>query len=975
MLVCPACRHENREGAKFCDECGATLVGGPVERRAVVSVLFCDVVGSTALGESSDAETVRGLLARYFERMSGIVVSHGGSVEKFIGDAVVAVFGVPVVHEDDALRACRAAVEMRDAFAGLGVEGRIGVCTGEVVTGTKERLATGDALNVAARLQGAAAPGEVLIAETTFGLAGGTVDVEPVEPLVLKGKAEPVAAFRLLAAGRLAERRHEALFVGREHELAVLSDAWRLAIAEQRCVLVTVVGEAGIGKSRLVAEAVDSIGARVVRGRCLPYGAGITYWPVVEVVKQLDAMPSDPAAAAAIRSLLGESEAGTSADEIGWAFRKLLEEQSPLVVVFDDIQWGEPTFVDLVEQVTQRSRGAPLLVLCMARPELLDQRPSWPVTVRLEPLGGEDATLLVGEGVSPEHRSRIVAAAAGNPLFIGEMLAMTREAGADVAVPPTLQALLAARLDQLEPAERHVLERAAVEGEVFHRGAVQSLAPEEPHVEPLLEALVRRRLIHPATAQFTGEEAFRFHHLLLRDTAYGALWKATRAQLHERFAAWLDERDEELVEHDEILGFHLEHAARYKQELGQPDPVLAERAGERLAAAGVGALSRHDMQAAEHLLERALALIRPTRLDVPLELRYARALSYRDMAEAVVVAEAAAESAHGAGDSAGELHARLAAASHRVAFDADPRTDELEQLALRALSVSEQTGDREGLARVWSVLFQVAARRGLYGEAARAAEQSLRYGGAGAPSGLAYALVHGPRPADEALRTVDSHLPEHPQPWPVLCRALLLAMLERFDEATATAHEAAARADDLFGDNRAQCMLGELAVIMGDHERAATHLRRYCDTAEAKNRRGVLASYAPMLGRSLCKLGRYESAEPLAQLGRKIAAAADAEAQALWRQVQALVDSSRGHHAQAEKLAREAVAAIERTDSLGGPADALVDLAEVLHAAGRTGEAEAVLSQALERYERKHDRARATQTRRRLAGLVGTAAH
>ena len=331
-------------------------------------------------------------------------------------------------------------------------------------------------------------------------------------------------------------------------------------MAEQRCELVTVVGDPGIGKSRLAAEALASIEARVVRGRCLPYGAGITYWPVVEIVKQLDVLPTDPAAAAAIRSLLGESDAGTSAEEIGWAFRKLLEEQAPLVVVFDDIQWGEETFLDLIEHVALLSSGAPLLLLCMARPELLDSRPTWPVTIRLEPLDGNDAATLIGTDVPEELRARIAAAAAGNPLFISEMLAMTQEAGDDVEVPASLKALLAARLDQLDPAERRVLECGSVEGEVFHRGAVQALTPEETQVTPRLAALVRRELIRSDRPQFAGEDGFRFRHLLIRDTAYDALPKTTRAELHQRFADWLDEHGRELVERDEIVGYHLEQA-------------------------------------------------------------------------------------------------------------------------------------------------------------------------------------------------------------------------------------------------------------------------------------------------------------------------------------------------------------------------------------------------------------------------------
>ena len=352
MRICSAYGDENGNRAKVCEEC-VPLGAAPSarEQRKTVNVLFCDVTGSTVLGESTDPEALRLLLARYFERMKGIVESHGGTVEKFIGDAVMAVFGVPRVHEDDALRAVRAALEMRDALPELGVQARIGIDTGKVVTGTEERLATGDAVNVAARLEQAAEPGEILIGEATLALVREAVQVEAFEPLELKGKAEPVPAYRLVARAEAPERRHESLFVGRAGELETLRQAWQQACDEQQCRLVTVVGDAGVGKSRLTAEFLAGVEAPAVRGRCLPYGEGITYWPVVEVLKQLDAVPSDPAAAAALRSLLGGSEAAASAEEIAWAFRKLLEEQAPLVCLFDDIQWGEKTFLDLVEHV------------------------------------------------------------------------------------------------------------------------------------------------------------------------------------------------------------------------------------------------------------------------------------------------------------------------------------------------------------------------------------------------------------------------------------------------------------------------------------------------------------------------------------------------------------------------------------------------------------------------------------------------
>src|SRR5439155_17852986 len=261
---------------------------------------------------------------------------------------------------------------------------------GEVVTGTAERLVTGDAVNVAARLEQAAAPGVILIGGETHRLVRDAVEAEPVEPLALKGKAEPVPAFRLASVGAEPERSHASRFVGRERELGSLVEAWERAVSGGRCELVTVVGEPGVGKARLVAEALEEIDARVVRCRCLPYGEGMTYWPVVEVVKQMAALPSDPAAAAALRSLLGETEQATSADQIAWAFRKLVEEQAPLVVCLDDIQWGEETFLDLVEATALLTAGAPILLLCMARPELLERRPGWPGVMRLEPLTADE---------------------------------------------------------------------------------------------------------------------------------------------------------------------------------------------------------------------------------------------------------------------------------------------------------------------------------------------------------------------------------------------------------------------------------------------------------------------------------------------------------------------------------------------------------------------------------------------------------
>ena len=613
MSICSSCGLANPKAARFCNACGASLASQEElrEQRKTVTVLFCDVTGSTALGESTDAEALRAVLARYFERMKAIVESHGGSVEKFVGDAVMAVFGVPVVHENDALRAVRAAVAMRAALPELGVQARIGVNTGEVVTGTAERLVTGDAVNVAARLEQAAAPGEILIGDETVRLVREAVEIEAVEPLAVKGKAEPVLAHRLLSVHEPPGRRLEAPMVGRERELAHVRAAFAEAVATKSCRLFTVVGEAGVGKSRLVREFLPGGETTMAVGRCLPYGEGITYAPVVEVLKQLAVRPSEPAAAAAIGSLLGESDAGASAEEIAWAFRKTVEHAAaarPLVCVFDDIQWGEETFLELVEHVALLSAGAPILLLCMARLELTERRPTWPVALRLEPLPDEAIAQLMPETIKGDLQDRIARAAGGNPLFVEEMVAVAVQSGGDVAVPASLRAVLAARLDQLPSAERSVLECAAVEGEVFHRGAVQALTPDADNATPRLAALVRKGLISPHPAQLRGEDGFRFRHLLLRDAAYEAITKTSRAELHERFAIWLEQRPTKPVELSELAGYHLEQAFRFRCELGDPDEILGSRAAEALAVAGSRALARGDAPAAVVLLQRVRGL-------------------------------------------------------------------------------------------------------------------------------------------------------------------------------------------------------------------------------------------------------------------------------------------------------------------------------------------------------------------------------
>ena len=992
MLICTSCGHENGEGAKFCEECGLTLSSvavavGAHEQRKTVTVLFCDLTGSTALGETLDPERLRALLARYFEGMQVIVERHGGSVEKFIGDAVMAVFGVPVLHEDDALRAVRAAVEMRDALPQLGLQGRIGVMTGEVVAGTEERLATGDAVNVAARLEQAAQPGEVLVGEPTLALVRDAADVEPIEPLELKGKARPVPAYRLLRVRDAPERRHGELFVGRERELGILGEAWERVRSEQRCELVTVVGDAGVGKSRLAAEALSPVDATVVRGRCLPYGEGITYWPVVEVLKQLDLRPAEEAAAAAIRSLLGETEAATTAEEIAWGFRKTLEQAAagqPLVVVFDDIQWGEQTFLDLIEHIVLLSSGASILVFCIARPDLTERRPTWPVTLRLEPLGDEDVDELIPQRIPGELREKIAHAAGGNPLFIEEMLAMAGEAEGEIVVPPTLRALLAARLDQLDTAERSVLERGAVEGEVFHRGAVQALTSNEIQVTPRLAALVRRALIRSDTTQLQGEDAFCFRHLLIRDAAYDALPKATRADLHQRFAAWLEEHGAELVELDEILAYHLEQTYTYRAELGVPDDALAAAARRRLTAAGRRAHRRADYDAAVSLLTRAATLIPPGELDLVLEITLEEALYWNGSGDdAIRRVEDLAERAAAVGDRVAELCALIK--KDTVRLHIKPKgagaAESLAALIEGALLVFDAAGDHFALYVAYNSMAWVEDHH-LRGDAAlEAAERALahaRQAGHLPPQSMASRAggrFFGTTPVSELLAWLDE--PDQRtgrDHWLSAFRAGALAMLGRFAEARAilaeTRNDLAEQGAklELAMITGGQCV--DLELWAGDAAAAAEFGTEACRQLEELGNRFFLSTTTAQVARALYELDRLDEADAWATRSIQLSASDDAWTQMLSRQARAKVLARRGDNAEAVRLAREAVAIGAKTDHLNAQGDANADLAEVLMLSGKADEAAAALEQALDRYERKGNLVMARRMRDRLATAV-----
>ncbi len=608
MLACRECGRENPDGSRFCGSCGSPLAGEGGEVRKTVTVLFSDVTGSTSLGERLDSESLRRVMSRYFDVARTVLKRHGGTVEKFIGDAVMAVFGVPDVHEDDALRATRAALELRAAVAALGdelerswgarLQIRTGVNTGDVVAGdpaTGQSFVSGDPVNVAARLEQAAQPDEILLGAPTLALVRDAVRAEPVEPLSLKGKSEPVPAYRLLEVlpGAPAHaRRLDSPMLGRDAELAAVVGAFERAERGPGCELVTVLGVAGVGKSRLIREVSSRLAdrARIFEGRCLPYGDGITFWPLAEIVKQAagieDTDRPDQAVAKIdevltareveqasliterVGAAIGLSDAHGAIQETFWAFRRLLEtlaSDRPLLAVIDDIHWAEPTLLDLLEYVAGFSRGHPLLILCTARPELREEHPEWGRTgtqIALHPLGSAESeeliqNLLGRTRLPAEVRARVVEAAEGNPLFVEEMLRMLiddgflrREDGrwvpvvdlSRVSTPGTIQALIAARLDRLEEDERELIQRASVVGRVFYWGAVTELSPQEVRgkVGGNLQTLVRKELILPEPSPFAGDDAFRFSHILVHDTAYGSTPKRTRADLHERTASWLE---------------------------------------------------------------------------------------------------------------------------------------------------------------------------------------------------------------------------------------------------------------------------------------------------------------------------------------------------------------------------------------------------------------------------------------------------
>jgi DNA-binding SARP family transcriptional activator/tetratricopeptide (TPR) repeat protein len=1069
------------------------------ESRRTVTVLRAGITASAAVG-TPDLESLGPLEDHYLEQVRLVLARHGGMVQQLATEAVTAVFGVPSSHEDDPVRAVRAAAELRTVVEqvsdGLGGDRAprlslsAGVETGEVLVRSRPAgpaALTGGVPRLAMRLEQAAAPGEILLGATAYGLVRDAVSVHEGPALRPDGADVPQFSWRLVAVeprapGRV--RNLDAPMVGRSRERSHLRHLLERTVADRACQLVTVVGPAGIGKSRLVHELLSTAGAdaalppttgsgaavpttgsgaavpptagsgvtvpptagsgvTVLRGRCLDYDDGVTLWPVAEVVRQaggvteattaaellgwlagvLDGEPDATAVAEQLAGLLGLTERAPPVRELPWAVRKLVEclaRRKPLVVVLDDLHWAEPALFDLLEYLADTVRGVPVLLCCIARSELFETRHDWQAgrtnatRIDLDPLSGAECAALVdnllGGDADPSATRRLCEVADGNPLFLEELVAMLIEDGVLVSaagswvtttdlttipVPPSISALLAARLDRLAPGERAVIERASVIGKVFYREAVVELAPDSvrPAVDAYLLTLTAKELIRPGPSDFPGERAYWFRHLLIRDAAYAAMPKRRRAELHERFAGWLDARaSDPYADTDEFAAYHLERACKHRAELGLTEPGLVRRTGARLAAAGQRAGDRLDHRAASTLLTRALALL-PDDDPAGLELVPALVTNLAYQGELLRARSMAAEAIEWARMlGRWRLEARLRVEQQMMtwtsadAWAADEARAELE----RAIPVFEQVGDGRGLAAAWLLVarleFQLLRCAAVEDPVERSVRHSQAVGDAGrvrqALNLLGSAYLHGPTPVREAIRR-----------WRALEReagenrimhatarssvAWLEAMRGEFARAEALLQEAGAILQDMAP------MVGWIpraihrehtayvASLRGDHARAEASLRAGRPELEAAGASGVLSTEAALLADVLYEQGRYAEAGELTHLSAGLTVRRDdLGSQVLWRSVRSKVLARQGRVEEALWLSAKAVTLAERTDALNIQASAWRDRAVVLEAAGRAMEARPALERAEQRWARKGNLVAAEHARRLLSALV-----
>jgi DNA-binding SARP family transcriptional activator len=987
----------------------------PRESRRTVTVVYADLAASAETGRL-DPETRVRVVARAAEAVSDAIARHGGSTEAVVGDALLGVFGIPNVYEDDALRAVRAAAEARESLVvfgeelerdrGIVLDARFGVSTGELVT-TGALPVRGEPVSDSSRLAQTAPTSGVILDAATERLVLNAVRVKPVGRRSSGGPVSSWLLSEVLEGAPAFTRRLDAPMVGRESELAQLRRAFEQAVRDQTAYLFTVLGPAGIGKSRLANELRSSLAdeAAVLSGRCLPYGTGITFWPLAEVVGQVAG--DDPRAgivellsdeedgglvAERIAGALGVADSAAGSDETFWAVRKLLEglaRERPLVIVFDDIHWGEPTFLDLIEHVADLSRSSPILIVCLARPELLEDRALWgggklnASTILLGPLSEQETAVLMeqlaGEAaVDARLRARVAEAAEGNPLFIEQMLAMLSEAEIgreQLRIPPTIHALLAARLSRLEGVERAILEQASVIGKEFGSRAVEELLEAEARegLTSRLHALVRKDLLLPAGSIY-GDEGFRFRHHLIRDAAYESLPKQARAEAHERFAGWLEETAPERArENEEIVGYHLEQAYRYLTEFELADDhaaSLAERAVERLASAGRRAYNRDDPPAAVNLLSRAASLV-PEGSGDWAELMAGLGEAEReagDFQRADSTLERAIQAAAAVGDRTLEWRTRSVRLQVRKQLP-EITAEEIGAEAERTREALAELGDERGLANAWWMVAWSKWLRCRAAETESALEHAIEFARRAdawraEAQGLNLLLgagLFGPLPVDRAIRRSQKVLREHvdqrrfeASAYRVL--AVLNAMRGDFDQARELVTRDRGILEDLglrFQAAAATEGYGMVELLAGNPQAAEDELRRGYDILVQMGTTATIANVSAVLAQATYAGGRNSEALKFSEISQEAAAADDLSAQIQWRGPRAKVLARRGRKKKAEELGVEAVTLAAQTDFLNQHGEALMDLAEVHRLGERPRDAVRVAEQAVKLFERK----------------------
>ena len=967
----------------------------PMQFRRLVTILFVDVVESMALAEVLDPEALAAVLRRYFETVSAAITRHGGTVEKYAGDAVMAVFGIPVSHEDDPLRAARAALDVRTGIAafneqlvrehGIGFEVRVAFEAGEVVatpTEARQRLVTGEAVGIASRLEQAAGSEEILVGELAGRLIDHAAVLDPLGPLEIRGKREPVHVYRLVELAPVApafEARTDAPLVGRKRELAALRRVLKRAADDGAARAAVVIGPPGVGKSRLVAELTRRAkGVTTLWGRCLSYGEGITYWPVRELVGQA---PDSDEREAVIAAL--DAETPPPAPEIAWLFRRFCEalaHERQLVLVFDDVHWAEPTLLELVEHLVDKG-AEPISVLCIAREDFAQELSEFlgdrddTARIVLDALSADDAEALVdglgGAALESDQRERIVSAAEGNPFFLEQLLALALEGGlVERQLPETVQALLAARLDRLGPGERAVLERGAVIGKEFRLDDVVALLDPEaaPTTEVHIQALMARGFVRPSVP---GE--FRFRHVLVQEAVYRSAPKRLRAELHERFIDRFESRHEVVAEIDEFSGYHLEQAYRLRAELGESDrrtERLAEEAGARLSEAGIRALKRADVPASLALLRRATALMPPghSRRSAILQELGIGLEAAGDLDGAIQAHESAIEAAASVNDVATVVSARVELEHLRLPRIPGATADALLDATSAAISVLEPAGAHRRLGR--ALLFQgwvYGGRRGQHGLRLEAAERALRhYRQSTWPTStcigeIANALYSGPTPVREAVTRCEELLATEVtnQYGHANVSAFLGGLVAQVGE-VGRARELVASARTTYDELGHRLAYGTFSAVPGDLELLADDPRaaeavldELCSSFEAMRAYSRLASRAGDLAEALYRQGRFEEATQSVETARRHSASDDLDAKILWMPVAAKLAALREDFKGAIAIGREAARLAASGDALNRTAKAYADLAEVFRLAGQEGPWRRELASALSLYEAK----------------------